>query len=257
MAFEGAFKLAPKKALEFFRKKGFAVSFSWQDVFNEEHNNAFTVAKMADIDLLTDVRNAVDKALAEGTTFETFRKALEPILQQAGWWGRQEVTDPATGEVVQGELGSPRRLRTIYRTNLKTAYAAGQWAQIQETKADAPFLLYDAVDDDRTRPEHAEWDGMILPADDVWWQFHTPPNGWNCRCSVIQLSQAQAEAMGYESGATSPKTEFQHYTNPRTGEAMMIPKGVDPGFGYSSGSDQAQQLRDALAAKLKGFRDGD
>lgn len=82
-------------------------------------------------------------------------------------------------------------------------------------------------------------------------------NGWNCRCSVIQLSQAQAESMGYDSGAAAPKTEFQHYTNPRTGEAMLIPKGVDPGFGYNPGSDQAQQLRDALAAKVKGFRDGD
>lgn len=256
MQLEGAFNLAPKKALEFFRKKGYAVSFAWQDTFNEEHNHAFTVAKMADIDLLTDMRKAVDKAISEGLTLEQFKKLIEPTLQEAGWWGRKEVVDPTTGETTVAELGSPRRLRTIYRTNLKTAYAAGQWAQIEETKAEAPFLLYDAVDDDRTRPEHAEWDDTILPIDDAWWSFHTPPNGWECRCSVIQLSKAQAEAMGYSAGDEAPKIEFRQYTNPRTGEITQIPKGIDPGFGYNPGTERGKALQEALAAKVKAFKDG-
>lgn len=256
MALEAAFNLAPKKALEFFRKKGFAVSFDWQDQFNEEHNHAFTVAKMMDVDLLKDVRDAVDKAIAEGLTLEQFKKLIEPTLQKAGWWGRQEVVDPASGEIKVAQLGSPRRLRTIYRTNMSTAYAAGHWQQIEETKDEAGFLMYDAVDDNRTRDEHAAWDGVILPVNDPWWSFHTPPNGWNCRCSVIQLSREQAIEMGYNPASMAPKVNLRLYTNPRTGEQIYVPEGVDPGFGYNPGTDRGQQLQQQLAMKTKEFRDG-
>lgn len=256
MSLEAAFDLPPKKAIEFFRKKGYAVGFSWQDQWNEEHNNAFTIAKMMDVDLLKDVRDALDKAITEGLTFEAFRKQIEPVLQAAGWWGNKEVIDPTTGEIKIAELGSPRRLRTIYRTNMATAYAAGHWQQIEETKAEAGYLLYDAVDDDRTRPEHAAWNGTILPVDDPWWSFHTPPNGWNCRCSVIQLSREQAEAMGYKPEDKAPALNLRTYTNPRTGEQTQVPVGVDPGFGYNPGTDRGKQMQEALAQKLKEFGDG-
>lgn len=256
MALEAAFNLAPKKALEFFRKKGFAVSFDWQDQFNEEHNHAFTVAKMMDVDLLKDVRDAVDKAIAEGLTLEQFKKLIEPTLQKAGWWGRQEVVDPASGEIKVAQLGSPRRLRTIYRTNMSTAYAAGHWQQIEETKDEAGFLMYDAVDDNRTRDEHAAWDGVILPVNDPWWSFHTPPNGWNCRCSVIQLSREQAIEQGYAPADKAPAMNLRPYTNPKTGEITQVPVGVDPGFGYNPGTERGKQLQEQLAAKTKEFRDG-
>ncbi len=256
MALEAAFNLPPKKAIEFFRKKGYAVSFAWQDQWNEEHNNAFTVAKMLDVDLLRDVRAAVDQAMVDGLTFEQFRKQLEPVLQAAGWWGRQEVTDPDTGEIKIAELGSPRRLRTIYRTNMATAYAAGHWQKIEETKQEAGYLLYDAVDDNRTRPEHAAWDGTILPVDDPWWSFHTPPNGWNCRCSVIQLSKEQAVAMGYNPDEGAPSMQLKPYMNPRTGELTQVPEGVDPGFGYNPGTLRGKELQEALAQKLREFKNG-
>ena len=95
---------------------------------------AFTVAKMLHLDLLADVRAEVDRALAEGLTFHDFQKRLAPVLQEKGWWGVKELTDPLTGETKQVQLGSPRRLRVIYDTNLRTARAAGQWARIQRTQ---------------------------------------------------------------------------------------------------------------------------
>lgn len=253
---EAAFALPPREALKFLRKKGFAPSFAWQDVFQEEHRNAFTVAKMMDLDLLRDVRDAVDKALAEGLTLKQFTDNLQPVLFDAGWWGRKEVVDPDTGEIKVAELGSPRRLRTIYRVNMQTAYAAGAWEQIQDTKRQAPLLMYDAVDDNRTRDEHAAWDGTILPVDDPWWSYHMPPNGWNCRCSVIQLGEAQAEELGYTPGAKAPATPMREYTNPRTGEVVMVPKGIDPGFAYNPGQQRSESLQRSLQEKQKGFDDG-
>lgn len=256
MAAEARFDLAPRKALEFFRGKGYATGFAWQDVWQYQHDEAFTVAKMMNVDLLKDVRGAVDKAIAKGQTLQQFREELEPRMLEAGWWGQADMTDPLTGEVRTVELGSPRRLRVIFETNMQTSYAAGHWAQIQQTKNDAPFLMYDAVDDGNTRPEHAAWDGLVLRADDTWWQTHYPPNDWGCRCSVIQLSAEQAGAMGKAEPDTAPPLQMREYTNPRTGEVEQVPKGVGPGWAYAPGSSRVELLREQLATKQQEFRDG-
>ena len=78
-------------------------------------------------DLLRDIRDALDRALAEGSTIAQFRDGLEPVLRAKGWWGKSTLTDPLTGETREVQLGSARRLRVILDTNMRTAYAAGRW----------------------------------------------------------------------------------------------------------------------------------
>lgn len=250
-----SFDLAPAEALKFFRAKGYQIGFAWQDVWQEEHSAAFTVAKMMDVDLLRDVRAAVDKAIAEGQTLAQFSKDLKPALADAGWWGKKAMIDPVTGEETLAQLGSPRRLRTIFRTNMQTAYSAGHWAQIQDTKAEAPYLMYDAVDDNRTRPQHRAWDNTVLPADHPWWQTHFPPNGFNCRCSAIQLSHRQLQAMG-KAVDPAPASPTYEYTNPRSGEISRVPLGIDPGWAYNPGEGRLADLQSAYDRKVKDYRDG-
>lgn len=81
--------LPPVEAISFFRKKGFRFGFSWQDVWQSEHARAFTVAKAMTRDLLEDIRAALDTAIADGTTLETFTANLRPTLEAKGWWGRK------------------------------------------------------------------------------------------------------------------------------------------------------------------------
>ena len=168
----------PDEALAFFRAKRLRPSFSYLDVAAEEHALEFTVAKSAQFDILDDVRAALGEHLEEGGTLRTFERQLTPILQKKGWWGRKRVTDPETGQTVEAQLGSPRRLRTIFRSNMRAARAAGQWERIQRTKRTHPWLLYRLGPSENHRPEHAAWNGTLLPADDPWWHDHFPPNGW-------------------------------------------------------------------------------
>lgn len=79
-------------------------------------------------------------------------------------------------------------LRSEYQTAIGQAQMATKWNDIQATKEELPLLRYDAVNDGRTRPAHAILDGVTLPIDDDFWKEYYPPNGWNCRCSVRQLS---------------------------------------------------------------------
>ena len=170
--------LAPGEALEFFRAKDLRVGFDHRDVAGMEHAYAFTVAKAVQLDILDDLREAVREHLAEGKTYRSFRKDLEPILQRKGWWGRREVIDPRTGETVEAKLGSPRRLKTTFRFNMRSARAAGQWARIRRTTRTHPFLLYQLGPSREHRDEHVAWRETLLPASGDWWRDHFLPNDW-------------------------------------------------------------------------------
>jgi len=250
MAVSVRWDLPPDEALAFFRQKGLKTSFAWADIVGREHDNAFTVAKMMDLDLLADVRAAVDRAIAEGKTLQQFREELEPMLVERGWWGRQQMIDPETGDAVEAQLGSPRRLRTIFHTNMQTAYAAGQWARIEDQANEAPYLMYDAINDTRTRPQHAAWDGKVLRWDHPWWSTHAPLNGWGCRCSVIQLDRQQLDDAGLEP-SPEPETAHREWTNPRTGEVSQVPVGIDPGWAYNPGRSRLQRTRQLMSEKAR------
>lgn len=230
--------LPPREAIEFFRQKGYAIGFNWQDVWQQEHQAAFTVAKAMQLDILRDIRSAVDAALANGTTFADFRKNLKPLLVQKGWWGKAEMADPDTGEIKKVQLGSTRRLKTIYDTNLRTAHSEGQWGRIQESKATFPYLQYSANNSEHPRLEHSAWDGLILPADHPFYQAHMPVKAWGCKCRVIQMSQGMMDRRGLSVGEAPAVPEYT-YINKRSGEVQQIPKGVDPAFHYRPGGRRA------------------
>ena len=239
----------PAEALEFFRAKDLRPAFSYLDVWGAEHALAFTVAKATQLDILRDIHEALAGHLEGGGTLRTFSRQLTPILQEAGWWGRQEVVDPQTGETVEAQLGSPRRLKTIFRSNMRAARAAGQWQRIQRTKRSHPYLLYQLGPSREHRDEHAAWSGTLLPADDPWWDTHFPPNGWGCRCWVRQVSEAEAARLGGPGDA--PARDMRAWTNPRTGEIVEVDRGLDPAWASHPGRDRERILADRLAAALK------
>ena len=189
-------------------------------------------------------------------TFASFRDRLEDTLRRKGWWGRRSLTDPLTGETRLVQLGSPRRLRTIYDTNLRMAHARGRWQRIERVAEDSPWLRYVAVRDARTRPEHYRWHGTVLRHDDPWWVTHYPPNGWHCRCMVQQLSDDDLEEFGAapSSGPPPGSTQTRPWMNRRTGETLQVPVGIDPGFDHNVGLmplgriARAPEVRERIAA---------
>ena len=246
----------PKEALDYLRAKGYRVGFDHRDVFQEEHATAWTVAKAMRLDILEAIRAAVDEAIEGGMTFAAFKRDLQPLLEKLGWWGRGELLDPLTGETREVQLGSPRRLKTIYDVNLRQAHAAGQWERIERTTRTHPYLLYALGPSREHRPEHMGWAGILLRADDPWWETHFPPNGWGCKCRVRQVSRREAERL-QASGSyvtTAPDLGMQEYVNQRTGQVISVPKGVEPGWAYNPGKvsrlARAQQLLEEKEAAI-------
>lgn len=59
-------------------------------------------------------------------------------------------------------------------------------------------LQYRTQKDDKVRPEHAALDGVTLPPSDPFWAEFYPPNGWNCRCTVVQVRRSKYPATPHD-----------------------------------------------------------
>ncbi len=243
----------PQEAIDAFRSKGFHVGFDWRDTDALAHVQSFTVAKAMKQDILRDIRTAVDASMADGKTFQQFRDRLEPLLRKKGWWGQQIMTDPLTGEERLVQLGSARRLRIIFDTNLHMSYAYGRWEHIERLKDRMPYLRYVAVQDSRTRLDHIRWHGAVLPVDHPFWKTHYPPNGWGCRCIVQQMDDDDLHRYGYKVSSEPPPGSRQTrlWKNKRTGQVQQVPVGIDPGFSHNVGLAGREGLVQQSIKKLE------
>lgn len=250
--------LPPPEAVEAFKRRGLLTpSFSWQDIYGAEHGYQFTVAKMMRLDLLQLVYDQLQSVVDAGESLAQFERALTPKLQDAGWWGEQEVIDPTTGEPRVAQLGSPERLRLIYEVNLRQSYAAGRWERIERTKRVNPLIIYRTMRDERVRASHRAWDGLVLPVDHPFWRTHYPQNGWRCRCIAYGVNERGVERLeraGMRIQREAPPIEYVEFTNRRTGEVVSVPRGIDPGFEHNPGirSARAKALQMSYASKLAG-----
>ena len=258
----------PREAVDYLRRKGVRTGFSYEDVWREEHGFAFTVAKMMEVDLLRDVQTSLVRAQAEGTTFEAWRQEMAEQLSKRGWWGRREVVDPKTGKTVVAQLGSSRRLDTIWRVNMGQSSQAGRWERAQ--RSSLPWLIYRVGPSREHREQHLAWDGLVLRKDDPFWATHNPRNGWGCKCTSRAVSEAQMrryrrDGIPYPARGDAPprtgkpvKTELADdpsradqapapkrmtYVNKRTGEVHTGYEGIDPGFEHNPGVGRERQLR--------------
>lgn len=230
-------------------RAGYRFSPHWTDTWQEEHAAAFTVAKIAKLDLLVSIRSSLDKVIAEGGTFEQWKASILPELQKAGWWGF--VQNEALTGTSEPIIVNDRRLKTIYRTNVRMSIAAGRWRKFQREKDLFPYLEY-VSDHYRKHPrlDHQSWHGLILPIDDPAWQWMFPPNGWGCNCRVLQVSQSEVDRKRLTIGPAPnpPRRDFVT----AAGEVIAVPAGIAPGFGYNPGTAHLRVLADRMTQALAG-----
>ncbi len=195
---QSAFNLEPKEIVKYFESKNCKISFDWHEVYEDAHARAFTVAKMTEADLLKDTHKMLTTAIKEGWSEGKFKKNAIKLFEKKGWVGKKEVLNPKTGEKQTVELGTPRRIKKIFNCNMASAYAVGRYKEQMENVDVAPYLQYVAILDGRTRPEHRAMNGKVFRYDDPIWNTMYPPNGWNCRCFVTQLTKGDVRRKNIE-----------------------------------------------------------
>jgi SPP1 gp7 family putative phage head morphogenesis protein len=141
---------------------------------DEARHAAFTVSTLASLEQITAVMDSLYSAMRSGMSMKEWR---EQALK----------TDWSL---------SPARLDLIYRTHVQNAYMMGHWRQFEENRMRRGYLMYSAIDDARVRPSHLAMSGYVARIDDAIWNQWSPPCGFNCRCTLISLTEAQAKARG-------------------------------------------------------------
>lgn len=88
-------------------------------------------------------------------------------------------------------------LRAEYNFIHSSAEMAARWEGFMED-GDRYHLQYRTANDSKVRPDHAAMHGITLPPSDPYWEEFYPPNGWNCRCTVIQVRKSKHPATDHE-----------------------------------------------------------
>lgn len=256
---EFSFDITPQDAIDYLSKRQKTeLSWHWSDVQKQEHMRAFTVAKMTSATLLDDVRKSLDKAMAEGQSFQEWRKDIIPKLQGV-WLGKTygELWDGMTPAEQAGKTPptpeerdrviKASRLETIFRTNMFNAYAAGRYRQLKEDADIYPYWRYVTAKDSAVRPAHRALEGKVFKSNDPFWSTHYPPNGFNCRCIVEAVDEYDLEMqdLKVQEGGNVYFDEESGQTVYRDAEGKEYP--CDKGWDYNVGEDPTGKK--TLAAK--------
>lgn len=110
-------------------------------------------------------------------------------------------------------------LRAEYNFAKASARMAAKW-KLYEADGDRYLLQYRTAADERVRKSHRLMHNITLPVGSKFWDWYFPPNGWGCRCNVVQVRRGkypesnEQEAMNLGSQATAGKHQEMFRFNP-------------------------------------------
>jgi SPP1 gp7 family putative phage head morphogenesis protein len=179
----------PERAMAYWAGKVPTLKKQLNALSEDAQTKAFVISKLNNIKQLQQVYDGIAGAMSKG-------KPMQTVVNELKQQGKIQLSTP--------------HLRTVVNTNLKMAYGAGRWEEIQASKEKRPYLQYIAIEDERTRASHWALNDMIFPVDDPFWQVNMPPNDFNCRCQAITLSQRQVDRLQEKLGGRDPVFHSQH-----------------------------------------------
>lgn len=169
----------PERAVEQLKNKLPISKEEFKLISDQMRHRAFTIARWNKLHLLDNMRDSLVTALKEGQGFGQWKKGAKEIIGKSGW-------TPA----------NKQHLRLVFQNNMLSAYAAQRYQGQKAASKFRPYLQRKAVSDSRTRPTHAQMDGLVYPFDHDFWLIHYPPDDHGCRCYAISLSARQVANKG-------------------------------------------------------------
>jgi len=225
------------EALEYWRSKVQLPPKEFYRLAEQYRVRAFTVSRLARADMLGEIFESIEKALAEGVSFGAWRKSLAPVWEENGWTGIRAW-----------------RVDNIFRTNIQTAYNVGRYKQMQAVAKARPFWQYSAVNDSRTRPTHRALHGRVYRHDSPFWDTFYPPNGFRCRCKVKTLSERQVRERGltvHEGNGLGELIEPVGPNGPMPARPLMPDRGFEGNPGKEAWTPDLSRYPDVLREKLE------
>lgn len=213
-----------REQIEFLAQKRPQPTRAWTDAMYGTHDRAFVVAGATDIAMLEEFQAAIVQG-ARTYDAQGFAAEFDRIVEKYGW---------------SYNGGRSWRIRTIFEVNIRSSYMAGRLRQMRDPDMVKlrPYWIYRHADTrvpENPRPEHVAFDGLVLMWNDPWWDVYFPPNGWLCSCGCHSLSRGDLRRLGKTGPDTAPEIVRHLHTDEPSGQAVMLPEGVDFGWDYMPG----------------------
>ena len=158
-------------AKEFFIDKKVIDIDKYNSLSNTAKETAFSVAKLTDLTVTEHLRDLITTAIDEGMDLAEYQAQVAEMVAKVG------ITPL-----------NPYYIENVFRTNLLSTYNIGhRRAGLDDLNTVAFRFL--AVGDSRTRDTHLDLSGTTAPKNDPIWDQITPPLDYQCRCTIISLSQ--------------------------------------------------------------------
>ena len=172
-------------------------------------------------------------------TFHELNEAFPSLLDENG---NKKTFERFLNDVRKiDETYNSNYLRAEYNFVQASAEMAAKWEKFMED-GDHYYLQYRTQHDDKVRPEHASLDRVTLPPTDSFWESYYPPNGWNCRCTVVQVLKRKYEPTPHDEAMSLGEDALQ-----------TDKKGI---FRFNSGKEQ-KTVPDYNPYTIKRCRDCD
>lgn len=170
------------KAVDFIQDKPVVTRDVFDKLLPEFKARAFTITGVVGADVMQSVRDAIATVPA-GADWDKVKKEIVEEIHPF-------LADPKNPD---NTIAAERKAELLLRMHGQQAYSYTQ-TQVADRHRDVfPYWQYQTMEDERVRDSHQALDGLVLPADSPFWEGHTPPWDYGCRCHRIPLMQSDVE----------------------------------------------------------------
>lgn len=175
-------------------------------------------------------------------TFHELNEAFPSLIDEKG--NRKPFEQFLNDVRKVDETYNKTYLKAEYNMVAQASIMAAKWDRFV-AEGDRYDLQYRTVGDERVREEHRELNRITLPVTSTFWDSYFPPNGWGCRCGVIQVLKGKYPHSDEQDAITK-------------GEAATEGKGemfrFNPGKKRSAWTDyNPYTIKDCTTCRTKAF----
>lgn len=161
--------------LDNFLKKHPALYTDVEKEMDYSRQKYFWIKKVTDVNVTEKIFKQMSNTLENGGTFKDWKKDVDKILSESGL------------KLNEGYL------KTVFRTNMNHAYNAGIHLKVDKYKERYPYYRYCGILDGREQQHTKELDGKIFKVGTPEADKYFPPNGFNCRCYTVSLTEDEVD----------------------------------------------------------------
>lgn len=193
---------------------------------------AFLITGIEDANAAGEIRDIIAK-LPAGQSWE---KTKAELVGKLGPWLSSDDDENKAANA---------RAELLLRTHGFQAYQVAQHKVMREQEDVFLYWQYLSLDDEKVRPGHAGLNLKVAPAKSAFWNDHSPPWQWGCRCRKVPLLPGDVIEMMTEDAKLPPEQQ-----------RVLSPAGLklaEQGRMYNKAGQQLDIKSDRQKGKLEGF----